>query len=262
MTAPQRSLLVLPSYATWSPAEQAALSSLDEMAVRLVELTAGSSDGGLASGLPSAEAAETLQHPLSPMFPVPHQADLQRSRMEWEVLKRHFDALAGMAAGEPVEGVVRKVAQDVTGSGDFRRTRAQTAADRTGRYFRYPASSGIPCRLAELAEMFASKADRPAAFDAVVALVAISNLHPFCDGNGRVARVVFNGLLQRRHAGPTCYLPLHPLALLSRGGFIVRIRLAETGGDWLPLLQFLTAAAMLWQATLLERQSTAGLRSA
>lgn len=250
MTAPQRSLLVLPSYAAWTEAERAALGLLEGAIVRLAKATAGRSDGGLFGEMPSAECAATLQHPLSRHFPHPHDANLQRSEAEWTVLTRYHHAIAGLVTGQPIGRVVQAIAQHVAGSGDFRRTRAQTAADSAGRYFRYPASDQIPRRMEELGEVLASPADRPDAFDAVMTLVAVSNLHPFRDGNGRVARVLFNGLLQRRQANPSCYLPLHPLALLSRGGFVVRIRLAEIRGEWLPLIQFLNAATRLWGANL------------
>ena len=254
MTGPQRSLVALPAFASWPRSEQSALARMDEAAARLSGWTAGRSDGGLRGGPPGPKAAELLQHSLSPVFPPPAGADIDRSRREWRVLAPRFGSIAALAEGEPPEPVLRGLADDLTGSGEFRATRAQTAADRTGRYIRYPPSCEIAGRLLELGELFASKADRPAAFDAVVALVAISNLHPFVDGNGRVARVCFNGLLQRRAPSPpSIYIPLHAMAVLSRGGFIVRIRLAEIRGDWLPLLDHLAAAMLLWEATLKVR---------
>lgn len=249
--APQRQLITLPVLADWPPPVRAALARLDVAAARLGALVAAQHDGGLSvSHCLDPVATQVLHHPLSRLFPAGKEAGPARSRAEWEVLTHRFAAINAATAAGAVDGVARDVARDLTGAGDFRLTRAQTAADRTGRYVRYPPSQTIAARFNELGELLAIPGHRPASFDAVVALVAINNLHPFADGNGRVARVFFNALLQRRRPAPSFYLPLHILASLSRGGYVLRLRLAEIRGQWLPLIEFLIDAAIIWRRIL------------
>ena len=68
------------------------------------------------------------------------------------------------------------------------------------------------------------------------------NVHPFGDGNGRVARVVFNWMMLER-ARRFAYLPLSELAALSDGGFLLRLREAQYFGRWNGLVQFIHLAA-------------------
>lgn len=92
---------------------------------------------------------------------------------------------------------------------------------------------------------------------ATATMVMILNVHPFADGNGRVARGVFNHLI----VGMGCrgYFPLSAIIARSRGGFELAVRSAELKADWNPIMRYVLAALALGDA---QPGSTAGVASA
>jgi Fic family protein len=101
-----------------------------------------------------------------------------------------------------------------------------------------------------LDRLLAADRREPRAFAATVALLLITNCHAFTDGNGRVARVVFNAVLRPSEPAVTHYLPLREIATFARGGYIIRARQAEIHGNWAPLADFMLAAVRFWQGRL------------
>ncbi|MCK9735540.1 Fic family protein [Pseudomonas syringae] len=72
-------------------------------------------------------------------------------------------------------------------------------------------------------------------FDALVAIVGLLNCHPFSDGNGRVARVLYNILLAR---STEAYIPLYDFYHCTPGGYLLRLRQAQLFGEWDDLTLF------------------------
>lgn len=114
--------------------------------------------------------------------------------------------------------------------------------DKLGSYVVFPEVETIAPGLERLCEFIKEHLEVCPAFAASVAMTSICNLHPFVDGNGRLSRLVFNGLATQRSRRAT-YLPLHELGRISRGGFLIAMRLAQYRSNWLSLGGFLTAAA-------------------
>ena len=78
--------------------------------------------------------------------------------------------------------------------------------------------------------------------DAVVELVCLNNYHLFRDGNGRVSRAVFNHRMRGLGLPQGAYLPLKECFWHSRGGYEIRLRIAELEGGWNPLLTYFADA--------------------
>ncbi len=73
---------------------------------------------------------------------------------------------------------------------------------------------------------------------AVRALRLLNNAHPFTDGNGRLGRALFNFCLHDSGMPEACFVPLKSLAVLSHGGYEIRLREAELFGRWDGLLSY------------------------
>lgn len=72
---------------------------------------------------------------------------------------------------------------------------------------------------------------------ATVAHVAISSLHPFMDGNGRLARLVFNCVVYA-DAVESTYIPLRQLFNAAQHGYEIRLRQIDQGADWRTIVLF------------------------
>ncbi|WP_415207812.1 Fic family protein [Rudaea sp.] len=75
---------------------------------------------------------------------------------------------------------------------------------------------------------------------ALVSMVAITNCHPFRDGNGRTSRVMSNSALcSAQLLRENVYIPLYECFWLSHRGYEIRVRIAEIKDDWEPLMQYI-----------------------
>lgn len=77
---------------------------------------------------------------------------------------------------------------------------------------------------------------------ATLIFFAIVHYHPFSDGNGRIARTIFNLLLRCGGLPDDQYLPLFELMHRSQGGYEIALRNAEVFGNWNPLVRFMVSA--------------------
>lgn len=119
----------------------------------------------------------------------------------------------------------------------FRRSSIGVSADDDGTTVEFGDWNEIPALVDALEAQLKSGA-LPPATSAVTALAMILNIHPFVDGNGRVARATFNVFLNRGREG--AYIPLRAFIDASDGGFEIRLREAEIFGRWTPLLEYFT----------------------
>lgn len=125
--------------------------------------------------------------------------------------------------------------------GALREGRVSTMPDIFQNVVDYPCVDSVPSLLHEL-DTFRQRYDALFPFcSAAVAFVAIVHAHPFSDGNGRTARTVFN-VLTSIAIGRTVSLPLAVIALLTNGGFVLKLRRAMHGGEWAGFFCFLAAA--------------------
>lgn len=127
----------------------------------------------------------------------------------------------------------------------FRKATVASVPDKEGVGVLYAAPEHIQARLKAIHGHWARHVSTHPGFAATVAMTALMNLHPFMDGNGRVARILFHWTLNRYRLEPVC-LPLHELSALSRCGYLVRLRQAQYHGEWEPLLAYLVMVAERW----------------
>lgn len=94
-----------------------------------------------------------------------------------------------------------------------------------------PVNEVVP-KLHELHHYIAAHQSPSPLQTAIVALVMISCIHPFMDGNGRVSRVVFHTILRAYGAGEKFYVPLKNFYAQSDFGFEIRLRQTFLTSDW------------------------------
>lgn len=124
----------------------------------------------------------------------------------------------------------------------FRVQEVRTAPDRNGQCVAYPTASHIPEQLKRIHEHWAQHVSGEPGWAALVVMTALTNLHPFDDGNGRLGRILFNWTLNQRKEH-VLYLPIYELAALSRGGYLIRLRQAQYHSQWEALAHWLWLCA-------------------
>ncbi len=123
---------------------------------------------------------------------------------------------------------------------DLRTTPIGLAPDADVTMVQFGHGDAVADRLAELFEDYRST-DLPPAYRAVAAMCVLLNIHPFVDANGRCARALFNAALSADEpSGLAYYVPLRAALDASNGGFEIRLRDAETHGNWAPLIGYFT----------------------
>jgi Fic family protein len=166
---------------------------------------------------------------------------IDRSRKEieaFELLLVGPGFSASMGRSEFIEWI-QAIHHAVTGCrSEFRRGGMRTRPDARHNTIVFPPPQQMRALLEELHNQVTTVlADKPA-LAAVAAYVGLIHCHPFLDGNGRAARVLFNLLLSRATGAPI-FIPLSYWSYLCRGSFVLKVRRAMYGGDWPPLLLFL-----------------------
>lgn len=190
--------------------------------------------------------AEELRHELS-QYMVAECTDEfcdGRSLIEFEKLvKGGLPYIRDVAVGsftDFCETLLRMHRAFLSGPSNFRSQPISSMADRSGDSVFYPRSSTIVPQLARIHAHWQRYVYIEPGFAAVVAMTALVNLHPFIDGNGRVARLFFNWTINAGRRSPV-YLPIYELSALSQCGFLIRLRQAQYYGEWLPLV------CLLWR---------------
>lgn len=185
-----------------------------------------------------------LHHRLSREFAKLHRPQSVRLRSPAErlVLNRHANALA-RADASSFPSLLISIASAATGSPTpFRNGAMFLGADPQGNRIQLPRPEHLRERLEVYRQLMSVDAREQPLFAGVVTLACLVNCHPFPDGNGRVARILFNNCLRDGGMGAAHYLPFYELARQSCGGYEICLRLAEIRGEWEPLLDWTIAA--------------------
>jgi hypothetical protein len=190
---------------------------------------------------------ERLAHRLSDAYvelnnPGP---DLARSEAEFDALE-WFEArgepLAGSSARSFRESLGALNARLTNRGSTWRRGNMGLDADNAGSRIRLPGPEHIPAQLAKLRRLWSDDLGAPALLKATVALALTVNCHPFTDGNGRVARLLFNQWLRQGGMPVDAYFPFAEIARRSRGGYEIALRIVEVQGSWEPFANFVLEA--------------------
>lgn len=157
-------------------------------------------------------------------------------------LEAEGGALTGACATEFSDRLLSLNRNLAGGDGGWRTGDVKLADDRAGNQIYFPPVSGVPRQIERLRLFLADRGADPPLFTAAVACVLLLNCHPFTDGNGRTARVLFNHLLHCGGMPAHVYFPLYELARRSHGGYEIALRIAEIRGDWEPFVRFILNA--------------------
>ena len=190
-----------------------------------------------------------LLHRLSPHVPIELLAlsqPLPKTPRERDVLaskRRHFTALRRRPSLARFKDLLCEIA-DAAGAGTstFRTQPVGTVRDALGDFTVYPSHDLIGRQLARAHQCIFANNGLGHVGTALTALVAILAIHPFSDGNGRVARITFHGLMG---VPPDAYMPLHEFAAVSRAGYLLSLREASYFQQWAPIATYIWQSARL-----------------
>jgi hypothetical protein len=142
------------------------------------------------------------------------------------------------------------------GGDDFRAGPVIIRPDNLGNKVVFPHHRECPALIQQLSCFLRAHVAPYPALCATAAYAAIIYAHPFTDGNGRTARTLWNLILshgtQSRH-----FVPIYLIGLLDSGSFLIKLRRAIYGGDWLGLQSFFTDAGRI--SIALQASQTIGL---
>ncbi len=168
--------------------------------------------------------------------------DLRCAIAERDTYQCHrMPLIAALRGDDPsaLQQAARAFCAAATGSADIDCRRAAVGLEPgpDGNRVEFGNWQDVPARLAEL-QHDVRHSPLPAAMNAVAVLAVMLNIHAFPDGNGRCARALFNAALEAAGRPMTAYVPLRLVFDVSLGGFELRLRDAETHGNWAPLVQY------------------------
>lgn len=161
-----------------------------------------------------------------------------RTDAEHAALDAHGALLAAVDRAAFADALVA-INGDVTdGAGGWRNGQVGTVPDLHGNRIVFPSRRRSARQIERVRELLARR-DIPAVFAAAMILALLTNCHPFRDGNGRVARLMFNHALRRGGMPGTVYIAFSEFARRSDGGYLIALRKGEIRGDWTSYLAFI-----------------------
>lgn len=160
--------------------------------------------------------------------------------LESAIDARHFSDFTALGSEDEVEFVtlLGRINQEASRSAAGTRHGPCYTEGLDGSRVWFPDHASIDASLKRLWSWLTANRGRPL-LKATVAYCCVCNLHPFTDGNGRVARWLFTSILRQEASLASTFIPLHEFFRRSQGSFVVYLRLAELRNDWDALVKFL-----------------------
>jgi hypothetical protein len=160
-----------------------------------------------------------------------------------------FDEAVAMLPTSPVETLdlerLTQLARRVKGDPrlQLRRRGLRTVPDAQGASIVFPPAEAALARTAAVCAAYTACRGPADLRLSVWVLAALLNAHPCPDGNGRLSRLVFAGVLTRMGFTHAPVLALGPLKHASRGAFEIAVRRIGVQGRWQPLIDLLAVYA-------------------
>lgn len=134
----------------------------------------------------------------------------------------------------------------------------RTARDARGVALQYPPAEAATARAASICAAYTACHGDQALLRSVWVLVALLNAHPFPDGNGRLARLLFAGALARAGLTHAPIVALGPLVHASEGAFEIALKRVVVQRRWQPLIDLLGIYADLLARHLPDVAASSG----
>ena len=245
-----RDPLEFPRWQALKPVVRRRIERLEEQVIasrRVVREAAHTSDFVMSANW--CEQAAQLMHPHSEWWisrrrpgALRDLRDSYEERIAYEVVRMPLLEAITNPSTEIFIDTMRSVCARMTGvdSVDYRRSSIGLATDLDGSRVEFGPWEQVHDRISQL-HVAIRTTTLPPTMTALAAMATLLNIHPFLDGNGRSARVLFNATYQFITSDAGSYLPLCSILEASKGGFEIRLRDAETNGNWVPLIDYFYA---------------------
>jgi hypothetical protein len=170
-------------------------------------------------------------------------------RLDEMTQQSSFDEAVSMLPTSPLETLdlerLTELARRVKGDPQLqlRRRGLRTVPDSQGTSIVFPPADAAFARTASVCAAYTACRGPADLRLAVWVLAALLNAHPCPDGNGRLSRLLFAGVLTRMGLTHAPVFALGPLKHASRGAFEIAVRRIGVQGRWQPLVELLTVYA-------------------
>ena len=175
-----------------------------------------------------------------------------------------FDEAVAMLPMSPVETLdlerLTLLARRVKGDPrlQLRRRGLRTVPDSHGASIVFPPAEAALARTAAVCAAYTACRGPADLRLAVWVLASLLNAHPCPDGNGRLSRLVFAGVLTRMGVTHAPVFALGPIIHASDGAFEIAVKRITVQGRWQPLVDLLAAYAGYLAAHLPQVAATSG----
>lgn len=237
-----RKPLVYPVGTVLTEATMEALVEAQELLVRFQSKPWPITLESITRTLKEEDSACRFRHPLSehyaarnPFEPLSGRTFLERRHIE--SISLAFEDTLNYPGYSGICEFLQYTAECLTGrSLGVRQSQVSVIPDNQGYSVTFIKSSEVRRALITLWQYLAdSFGNQVSIFRASTAAIGLMNCHPFVDGNGRLARALFNVLTART---TQTYIPLYEFYNCTPGGHVLRIRQAELFGDWDDWIRF------------------------
>ena len=173
--------------------------------------------------------------------------EIAKVRAEYAVYSRLAGRIGGIETmdRDGFVGLLRDTHRRLgTGISSLRERPVGITPDAAGNRVVFPHHSQCPGLLGDLHDFLVRHLALYPALCATVTYAALIHCHAFNDGNGRTARTLYN-LVLSAGTGTRHFVPIHLIAAHHRAGFLIKLRRAIYGGDWIGLQAFFTDTGRL-----------------
>ncbi|WP_170150888.1 Fic family protein [Hephaestia caeni] len=177
---------------------------------------------------------EELQHPLSPYLSYMDGGVRKSRTSSTEVaIAQHIAKLKSEGLLNAMNVVIEALPVHAKG---IRVTQVGTNTDKFGNRGIYPPPHRVPALIDELDRTIRDCEAEAPLWASILAFSGVNAIHPFEDGNGRTARILFNAFMLKRVRG-CFYLPIIEIWEISKGGLLIKLRDALHNNNWSDLAE-------------------------
>ena len=119
----------------------------------------------------------------------------------------------------------------------YRKGNSANIDSKSKEVFFYESPERLDARMEDLFLIF-NDMSIPSLKKAILIQASFLSIHPFDDGNGRISRFLFWGIVNFKQQKLAVFLPLSMIYCASYGGFEIRLKDALNNDNWVPLIDY------------------------